>query len=180
MTRDLIFISLLFLSGTAIADANDGEFLGFKLGEKYLAPRGSVAQHHIMGALIYVVDTDRGHRHMDTLSIYTSPKSSTIGSIFGAWYFSSKRSAKDFSDRYLRTFDKKYNNWRRRRSSLTNGDYQLWVDLEQKPPIVDHWPSRKNFRVSVALIFAPDSARRSDWMATIQREANDLQLGASQ
>jgi hypothetical protein len=107
-----------------------------------------------------------------------SPESLIIGSIFGGWYFSSERAAKDFSDRYFQTLDEKYSHWKRRRSSLTNGDYQLWVDLERKPPIVDHWPSDKQFRVSVALIFAPDSEARRDWMATIQGETNNQELTA--
>ena len=179
MVRNLILISLLFFSASAIGDANDGEYLGFKLGERFSAPRGAVRRNHLMGALIYVVDPRQRVEHIDSVSVYVSPKSSIIGSIFGEWYFSSARSAKNFADRYMPTLENKYSHWRRRRSSLTNGDFQLWVDLEQKPPIVDHWPSDKNFRVSIALIFAPDSPRRSEWMATIRKEANALVLAVS-
>ena len=78
-------------------------------------------------------------------------------------------------DRYVLALEDEYSDWKRRRSTLTNGDYQLWVDLEQKPPIVDHWPSAKKFRVSVALIYAPDSAARAEWMAMIKSELDGLQ-----
>ena len=175
--RFSVFIILLFLSAAAVADANNGEYLGFKLGEKFSVPRGAVAYDHITGALFYVVNPGQRHQHISSLSIYVSPKSSIIGSIFGEWYFSNARSAKDFSGRYLQTLEKEYSHWKRRGNSLTNGDYQLWVDLEQKPPIVDHWPSDKNFRVAIALIFAPDSTRRNEWMATIHREVNNLEVG---
>lgn len=180
MTRYLILISLIFLSASAFADANDGEYLGYILGERFTVPRGAVRKDHITGAMIYVVDPRRQPHHIHSVSIYVSPKSSMIGSIFGEWYFSSARSANDFGDRYLSSLEKKYSHWKRRGRSLTHGDYQLWVDVEEKPPVVDHWPSHKNSRVAIGLIFAPDSAGRSEWMALIHREVNDLELTAKE
>jgi len=180
MTRNLILISLIFLSASAFADANDGEYLGYNLGDKFKVPRGAVAMDHITGAMIYVVNPRRQPHHIDTVSLYVSPKSLMIGSIFGEWYFSSARSAKDFADRYLSNLEKKYSHWKRRGRSLTYGDYQLWVDVEEKPPIVDHWPSRNNSRVAIGLIFAPDSMGRSEWMALIHREVSNLELSVKQ
>jgi hypothetical protein len=180
MTRQLILISLVFLNASAFADANDGEYLGYNLGEKFTAPRGAVGQDHITGAMIYFVSPKRQPHHIDSVSLYVSPKSSMIGSIFGEWYFSSARSANEFADRYLSNLEEKYSNWKRRGRSLTYGDYQLWVEVEEKPPIVDHWPSRKNSRVAIGLIFAPDSVGRSEWMALIHREVHDLDLTAQE
>ena len=178
MTRTLVYVGLLALSTSALADANDGEYLGFKLGDRYSAPPGSVAEQHITGAQIYFVKPESRHQHIGSLSIYVSPKSSIIGSIFGEWYFSSQRSAKQFSDQYFGALNTKYSDWRRRRGTLSNGDYQLWVDLEQKSPFVGHWPSNKKFRISVALTFAPDSIPRRDWMAVIRSEVSGEELTA--
>jgi hypothetical protein len=114
------------------------------------------------------------------VSIFVSPKSSIIGSIFGEWYFSSQRAAKDFADRYLTRLEGRYSHWKRSGRSLTHGDYQLWVDIEEKPPIVEHWPSHKNSRVAIGLIFAPDSVGRREWMALIHRELNKLELTAKE
>lgn len=166
----IILSSLIFFSSSAIADANNGEFLGFKLGEKYAVPPGSSGKALITGAMYYAVDPEQRHQHMGSLSLYVSPKSSIIGSIFGGWYFSSKGKAQAFADHYLRLVEQQYGHWKRRRNVFTNGDYQLWVDLEEKPPTYDHWPSEMDFRVSVALIFAPDSVPRGKWLTKIQRE----------
>ena len=171
ITRKLVFISLLFLSTSALADANDGEYLGFKLGSTFAAPEGAIGRDHITGALVYFLDPHQRHQHIGSLSVYVSPKSSIIGSVFGDWYFSSKRSAQQFSDRHMQTLETTYSNWKRGRNTLTNADYQMWVDLEQKPPIVDHWPSDKKFRVSVALVFAPESTARNAWVARVTRES---------
>ena len=180
ISRTLILISRVFLSALAFADANDGEYLGFTLCEKVRLPRGSVAMDHITGATIYVIDPGRHPHHIESMSIYVSPKSSIIGSIFGEWYFSDRRAAKVFADRYLSTLEEKYGHWIRRGRSLTYGDYQLWVDIEEKAPYVDHWPSHKKTRVAVALIFAPDSLGRNNWMAMINREVYNLELTARQ
>ncbi len=56
---------------------------------------------------------------------------------------------------------------------MTYGDHQLWVEVEEMPPIVDHWPSQ-NSRVAIELILAPDSVGRSKWMALIDREVTAL------
>lgn len=178
VTRNLIFICLLAVSAAALADANDGQYLGFKLGDRYSAPPGAAAGQHITGALIYAVDPESRHQHIGSLSIYVSPKSAIIGSIFGEWYFSSKRAALQFSDQYLQSLETKYSAWARRRNTLSNGDYQLWVDLEQKSPFVGHWPSDSKFRISVALTYAPESTLRRQWMATISSEVNGQKLAA--
>jgi len=178
MTRVLILASLIFLGPSAYADANDGEYLGYNLGERFKVPRGLAGKDHITGAMIYVVNPKRQPHHIDSVTLYVSPKSTMIGSIFGEWYFSSARSANDFADRYLSNLEAKYGHWKRRGRSLTYGDYQLWVDIEEKPPFVDHWPSRKNSRVAIGLIYAPDSTGRNEWMSLIDREVHDTDLAA--
>lgn len=174
----LVLIGLIFFHGAAFADANDGEYLGLKLGDRYTAPRGAVPGDHITGALVYNVDPHHRIEHLESISIYVTPKSSIIGSIFGEWYFPNRKAAESFAKRYMARLQERYGDWRRRRQSLTYGDYQLWVEVEEKPPIVDYWPSDKDVRVGIGLIYNPDSAGRSEWMALVNDELNDLQLSA--
>ena len=184
MTRKSILISFLLVNTSVVADANDGEYLGFTLGQSYSVPRGAVAKDHIIGALVYAVDPHRRQQHLGSLSLYVSPGSSVIGSIFGGWYFTSERAAKSFLERYTQILETEYGDWKRQRilftnvNTFTNGKYQLWVDLEQKPPIVDHWPSDKKYRVGVALTYALDSSARSDWIAVINWELDGGKLSA--
>jgi len=178
MARILFFISLILFNTSVIADANDGEYLGYTLGDKFRVPRGAVGEYHITGAMIYAVDPKRQPHHIDSMTIYVSPKSSVIGSIFGEWYFSNARAAEVFADDYLSALEEKYGQWKRRGRSLTLGDYQLWVDIEEKPPFAEHWPSRKKSRVAIGLIFAPNSTGRNKWMSLLRREVNNFELSA--
>jgi hypothetical protein len=171
---------LILFSTLAIADANDGDYLGYRLGEKFDIPKGIAGRDHIMGAQIFDLDPGTHPHHVDTISIYASPTSSIIGSIFGDWYFANQRAAEQFADRYLAQLESKYGDWGRSGRSLTNNSYQLWVYVERKPPVVDYWPSSKQFRVSIGLIYAPDTLARNEWMAIIYMEVNNLELTASQ
>jgi hypothetical protein len=171
---------LILFSTLAIADANDGDYLGYRLGEKFAVPKGVSGRDHIMGAQIFDLHPGSHPHHVDTISIFASPTSSIIGSVFGEWYFASNRAAQQFADRYLTQLATKYPDWNRSGRSLTNDEYQLWVDIEQKPPIIDHWPSAKKFRVAIGLIYAPDTLARNEWMAIIYMEINNLELAARQ
>ena len=104
------------------------------------------------------------------MTLYVSPVSSIIGGIYGEWYFERERGAELFAERYLDTLAQKYVDWQRRGPTLTNGYYQIWVEVEEKPPVVENWPSRSDYRVGVALIYAPDSAIRHEWMAMVDVE----------
>jgi hypothetical protein len=178
MIRKIAPAILILVSMQAFADANDGDYLGYTLGDTFPVSRRAVSYNHITGAMFYSVVPSRHPHHIDAVSIYVSPKSSVIGSIFGEWYLPSERAAEDFGDRYLARLEEKYGDWKRKGRSLTHGDYQLWVDIERKPPIVDYWPSRKEFRVAIGLIYAPDSVARSEWMDLIDRELNNIELAA--
>ena len=179
--RGKIIGALLILCSTlAVADANHGDYLGYRLGDKYAIPKGTAGRDHIMGAQIFDLDPGSHPHHVDTISIYASPTSSIIGSIFGEWYFSSNRAAKQFADRYLAQLKRKYADWDRSRRSLTNDEYQLWVNIEQKPPVIDYWPSARKFRVAIGLIYAPDTLARNEWTAIIYMEVNNLELTANQ
>lgn len=181
MLRNLILVSLTLFTTLAFADtdAEDGHYLGFILGQKFVAPPGAVSYDHITGALIYSVHPGEHPHHIHSMSIFVSPKSLIVGSVFGEWYFSNPRRAKVFGDRYMARLEEKYPDWRRRGSSLTNGDYQLWVDIEEKPPIVDYWPSPLNVRVGIGLIYAPDSLGRNEWMALIKSELGEVEVAAT-
>jgi len=178
MLSKLIFLSFVFIGSAAFADANDGEYLGFKLGEKFAVPRGAISMDHVTGAMVYALDPGQHPHHIDSISIFVSPKSSIVGSIFGEWYFSNPRAAKVFADRYFFSLELRYDHWTRRGRSLTLGDYQLWVDIEEKPLIVDHWPSEMNTRVAIGLIYARDSLGRNEWMALIKSEVGNLEFAA--
>ncbi len=183
--QSLVMVALLVLffvlvATTAYADANDGEYLGYRLGERYIAPRNADTRDHINGAQIFDLNPGAHPHHVDTITLFVSPISSIIGTILGDWYFQHERAAHAFADRYLAQLEQKYPHWKRKERSLTYGNYQLWVEVEERPYIVEHWPSDDDYRVGIGLIYAPDSRRRGEWMAMIDTEVNARAMTAQQ
>ena len=178
MLRQLILIGLIVCNTSAFADANDGEYLGFTLGERFIVPRGSVGMDHITGAMIYAIDAGLHSHHIDSINIYVSPESSIVGGIFGERYFSNPRAAEVFADRYLCSLETKYSDWVRRGRSLTFGDYQLWVDIEEKSSLDYDWSADKHHIDSISIYVSPDSPARSEWMTLIGRELGKMELAA--
>ena len=175
----LCALGLVLTAPSALADATDGEYLGFRLGDKFEPRRGDDGRVHITGARVFDVGAKDDAHNVDGISLYVSPSSSIIGSIFGEWYFTSKQSAKQFADRYLANLSTKYDDWKLAGGSLTHGDHQLWVDVEKKPFAAENWPSKKKYRVNIGLIYTPESLGRGEWMAIVYMEANNLALSAS-
>lgn len=176
----LVAVVLSLGSMQAFADADAGEYLGYRLGDKYFAGKGTGIRKHITGASIFDLHPGHQDHQVDAISIYVSPTTSIIGSIFGEWYFSNERAAQVFADRYLDNLEEMYGHWIRYRRSLTHENYQLWVSVEKRPPVTQHWLSAKRYRVDIGLIYAPDSMGRSEWMAMVFMEANKLELTARQ
>ncbi|NIL94133.1 MAG: hypothetical protein GTO71_06755 [Woeseiaceae bacterium] len=175
----LMLLFIFFVASNAYADANEGEYLGYRLGETFNIPKRAGSRGHITGAMVVDLSPKAHPHHVDSITLYVSPVSLIIGGIYGEWYFSGRPRAALFADRYLDTLADKYPKWRRRGQSLTNGDYQLWVTVEERPPIVQNWPSHDDYRVGVGLIYAPDSSARYRWMTMLDTEGINGELTAS-
>lgn len=176
----VIVAAALLASGVAGADASSGEYLGYRLGDRFVAPENATPRPHVAGPLVYDFLADSRDHGVETVTLYVSPESAIIGSIFGEWYFSSKQSAKRFADRYLATLSRNYDQWESRGRSLTRDDYQLAVEVQKRRADDGFWPSTKKYRVAASLIYAPESLGRGEWMAIVNLETSNLQLTANQ
>ncbi len=177
MSAMLTFLTLaaIVMSGTARADASNGEYLGYRLGDKFSVPMNAQPRPHVAGPLVYDFGMNTRDHGVETMTVFVSPESSIIGSIFGEWYFGNKRSAERFADRYLATLRRKYEQWTSDDESLSNGEYRLAVEVQKRAKDDHFWPSSDKYRVAVSLIYAPDSLRRGEWMAIVYMEANNLE-----
>lgn len=176
----LCAIAALTIADAAHADASAGRYLGYQLGDRFTVPDDLVSERHVAGPVVYSFEVNSRDHGVDTMSLYVSPKSSIIGSIFGEWYFASKRSAERFADRYLDTLRRRYEQWTPKGDTLTNDDYQLTVEVQKKPKSDEFWPSPHKYRVAASLIYAPDSLGRGEWMAIVYLENSNLELAAGQ
>jgi hypothetical protein len=171
---------LLAFGTTAHADADNGEFMGYRLGEEFVAPENAEPRPHVAGPRVYDFVVESRDHGAESMSIYASPRSSIIGSIFGEWYFSSRVAAKRFAERYLQSLTRRYDHWATKGSYLTHDSYQLSVEVQKKSRNDDFWPSPGKYRVAASLIYAPESLARGEWMAIVYMETSNPALTARQ
>jgi len=176
----LLTAAALLSSGPARADASTGEYMGYRLGDRFTVPAHARSRPHVAGPLVYEFDVNGRDHGVETMRIFVSPETSIIGSIFGEWYFESRRSASQFAERYLGTLRRRYNEWSPDDQHLTNDDYELSVEVQKQSSDSEYWPSSKKYRVAASLIYAPDSLGRGEWMAIVRLESSNLELTASQ
>lgn len=175
-----IVAAALLAGGTARGDADDGLYLGFRLGEKFDPPEVAQARSHVAGPLIYDFPVNSRDHGAESMTIFVTPESSIIGSIFGEWYFANRRAAQRFADRYFTTLRRKYPEWSDEDRSLTSERFQLFVDVQKQSANDEFWPSSQEYRVSASLIYSPDSLNRGEWMAIVYLESANLELATSQ
>jgi hypothetical protein len=175
-----LIAAALLMSGAARADASNGEYMGYRLGDKFAVPEHAQARPHVAGPLVYEFDINGRDHGVETMRVFVSPESSIIGSIFGEWYFESRRTARQFAERYLSTLRRKYDQWTPGDHYVANDDYQLSVEVQKQSNNGEYWPSTKKYRVAASLIYAPDSLGRGEWMAIVYLESSNLELAASQ
>lgn len=174
------FAAALLSTGHARADAGSGEYMGYRLGEKFRTPDNVEPRPHVAGPRVYDFVAETRDHGAESMSIYATPQSSIIGSIFGEWYFSSQAAARQFANRYLESLTRRYGEWTAKGNSLTHEDYQLTVEVQRKSRNDDFWPSPRKYRVAASLIYAPDSIARGEWMAIVIMETTGPALTASQ
>lgn len=175
-----LIAAAVLASGTARADASNGEYMGYRLGDKFAVPEHAQSRPHVAGPRVYEFKINGRDHGVDTMRVFVSPESSIIGSIFGEWYFESRQTARQFADRYLATLRRKYAQWSSGDYYLSNDDYQLSVEVQKQSKKSEYWPSSKKYRVAASLIYAPDSLGRGEWMALVYLESSNLELTASQ
>jgi hypothetical protein len=94
MPLRFIFILLLALPGTLLADASRGDFMGYQLGNKY--PPGSATRQQVTttGNLIITAEQPIKPDDIAEVSLLTTPGTLTIGSITAAQWFATEGEAR--------------------------------------------------------------------------------------
>ena len=165
----LILIFLVFLPGIALADANDGEFMGYQLGSNY--HRGANTQHRVTttGNLIVIAEQPLKPGNIAEVSLLTTPETLTIGHINASSWFKTEVEARAFGRQYVDLLRAKYPDWMFGREgmdadlrvvevNLDRPPYNLWLRLNK-----DGRHDENMWRFSMTLSWLPDSKEALAW-----------------
>jgi len=105
----IIFLSVLAIPRSVMADAADGELFGYKIGDSYEITEKTKKKINVGGTAV-VIKAEEARKPEDVGKVYvvTSTMSYTIGTIYSMRKFRNKNIANEFAHRYSSFLAAKY------------------------------------------------------------------------
>lgn len=182
--RSLLPVLLCFATSyplTAGADANDGEFMGYRLNQRYPVTATTEKGRSAGGNTQVVAENPVMPADIESVRINCTVSTCTIGFIEAITHFETEQAARDFATKYYQLLRAKYPDWIVQTGQMGFNDDLRPVALSiDKPPhrlrlrLYDLPPgSDSKFRIGIGLSYLPDSREQVSWtdMALSERSA---------
>jgi len=128
-----LLLLLIALPGSAMADAGNGEFMGYQLGGNYKRTSVTHVQTATNGNLIVRADTPVKPDNITDVSLITTAESLTIGYINAASWFDTELEAREFGKHYVELLRAKYPAWEFGRERLDAQMHIIEVNFDRPP-----------------------------------------------
>lgn len=162
----------VMLADPATADANDGEFMGYKLNQQYPMTARTQSGPSFSGNLVLVAENAVTPADIGEVRLTTTVESHTIGFIEASQSFSTDAEARAFAKKYYELLHAKYPDWRIDAGRIELNEKTLMPTALN----MDKWPYTirmkteqtdatdwRPFRVSLTLRYLFDSPERQAW-----------------
>jgi len=168
MTIRLVLCCLLALPTVVLADANDGQFMGYELGTKYPASPQDV-EVLTTGNLLFEAENPTKPADIVQVSVITTPGSQTIGYIIAASWYETEEDAREAGRRYAELLRAKYPDWNFGREVMDANMRIVEVNFDKAPYnlrlrlVRDEYESHGMWRFSMGLGWYSESRELRAW-----------------
>jgi len=170
---------LFVLPSVAIADANNGQFMGYELGTEYPTPPREV-EVTTAGNLLIEAENPTKPTDIVQVSMVATPDSQTIGYIIAASWYATEDEAREVGRHYVELLRAKYPDWDFGRElmdaslrivelNFDKAPYSLQLSLRR-----DEYDGRSMWRFSMGLGWHRESR---EWLAWQNRAATEQAAG---
>jgi hypothetical protein len=179
-------ILLLTLSANVLADARDGEFMGYRLGGKYQRGSNTTQQVTTTGNLLILAERPLKPGDIAEVALLTTPESLTIGHIAASQWFLTEEEARSFARRYFELLRAKYPTWTYGGEVMDGQMNIVEVSFKELPYNLrlrltkDLRDGKDMWRFSMTLGWLPDSGQAQAWKAVSAEEQIAARQGAGQ
>jgi hypothetical protein len=126
-------IFLIVMPGMVLADASNGEFMGYRLGGDYQRTSSTQVQTATNGNLIIMADKPLKPANITEVSLVTTAESLTIGYINAASWFETEPEAREFGKHYVELLRAKYPTWQFGRERLDAQMHIVEINFDGHP-----------------------------------------------
>ena len=164
----LLLWCLFALPTVVVADANEGQFMGYELGTEYPAPPQDV-EVTTAGNLLIEAENPTKPADIVQVSLVATPESRTIGYIIAASWYATEIEAREVGRRYVELLRAKYPDWDFGRELMDASLRIVEVNLDKAPYNLqlrlgrDEYDGRSMWRISMGLGWRRESKEWHEW-----------------
>ena len=168
MTIRLLLCGLFALPAVVLADASEGQFMGYELGTKYSALPQDV-EVLTTGNLLFEAENPTKPADIVQVSVITTPGSQTIGYIIAASWYETEEEAREAGRRYAELLRAKYADWYFGREVMDASMRIVEVNFDKAPYnlrlrlVRDEYESHRMWRFSMGLGWGRESRESHAW-----------------
>jgi hypothetical protein len=163
----LLLCCLLAVPAVAVADAGQGQFMGYRLGTSYPATASNV-EVMTTGNLLIAAEDPTKPADIAEVSLIATPVSRTIGGIIAASWYPTEAEARQVARRYVELLGAKYADWALGREVMDASSRVVEVNFDKAPHnlqvrlVRDEHDGRDMWRFSMSLGW---NAASNEWRA---------------
>ena len=166
---------LFALPADVVADASEGQFMGYELGTKYPALPQDV-EVTTTGNLLIAAENPTKPADIVQVSLIATPESRTIGYIIAASWYATEGEARDVGRRYVELLRAKYPDWDFGRELMDASLRIVEVNFDKAPYnlqlrlVRDEYHGRSMWRISMGLGWHRET---KEWLAWQNQAATE-------
>jgi len=164
----LLLCCLFALPTNAVADASDGQFMGYQLGAKYPVLPQDV-EVTTTGNLLIAAENPTKPADIVQVNLIVTPESRTIGYIVAASWYATEGEAREFGRRYADLLRAKYPDWDIGRELMDDSLRIVEVNFDKVPYNLqlrlgrDEYDGRSMWRISMGLGWRKETKEWHAW-----------------
>lgn len=165
----IILILLAAMPGVVLADAGQGEFMGYLLGSDYQPSESTQRRTTTSGNLIIVAENPIKPQDIAEVSLLTTAETLTIGYIAASQWFKTETEARAFGKKYADLLRAKYPSWQFGREQMDNDMRIVEVNFDKSPYNLRmllnevERNGEKSWRISMTLGWLTDAKAAQEW-----------------
>jgi hypothetical protein len=164
----LLLCCLFALPADVVADAGEGQFMGYELGTKYPALPQDV-EVTATGNLLIAAENPTKPADIVQVSLIATPESRTIGHIVAASWYATEGEAREVGRRYVELLRAKYPDWDFGREQMDASLHIVEVNFDKAPYnlqlrlVRDEYDGRNMWRISMSLGWQRETMEWNSW-----------------
>ncbi len=165
----IILMLFIAMPGAVMADAADGQFMGYQLGSNYQRSASTQVQVTASGNLRITAENPVKPANVGDVVLIATAETLTIGYINALTWFDSEAEAREFGRQYIKLLRAKYPDWAFGREQLDANMKLVEVNLDRQPHNLrmqlteGRREGKMMWRISMALMWLPGTNEAKAW-----------------